>query len=80
MRTIREEVECPVNKKNAHYLYSKYMTMTLEARLKGDRALFDNYYQCAEGYLRLMNKLNNWPTPHLPFKESFPPCKRKNPK
>ena len=80
MRTIREEVECPVSKKNAHYLYSKYMTMAIEARLKGDRALFDNYYQHAEYCLCLMNKLNNSSTPHLPFKENFPPCKRKNSK
>jgi hypothetical protein len=31
--------------------------MAIEARLKGDRALFDNYYQFAEGYLRLIELL-----------------------
>ena len=56
MRTGKEH---PASKKEAHDLYAKYMNMALATRLKGDRALFESYYQRAEDYLRLMNELSN---------------------
>ena len=69
---MRTGTEYPANKKEAHNLYAKYMTMALETRLKGDRALFENYYRRAEDYLRLMNKLNNKAPniSNLPFKKN----------
>ncbi|MCE3231076.1 MAG: hypothetical protein K0R52_1004 [Alphaproteobacteria bacterium] len=67
MHTTEKETGRPINKKNAQDLYTKYMTLALETRTKGDRALFENYYQHAEYYLHLMNeldrKLSVTPTP-----------------
>lgn len=71
---MRADMEYPANKKEAHNLYAKYMTMALETRLKGDRALFESYYRRAEDYLRLMNQLNNKApsSSNLPFKRNRP--------
>jgi hypothetical protein len=61
MHTTQKGTGYPINKKNAQDLYTKYMTLALETRTKGDRALFENYYQHAEYYLHLMNELNGKP-------------------
>ena len=56
MAATREKIERPINKKQAQELYSKYMSLALACRTKGDRALFEAYYQRAEYYLHLMNE------------------------
>lgn len=73
MGSIRKEIEHPFDRKNAHDLYSKYMALALGSRTKGDRVLFENYYQRAEYYLHLMNKLTIWPgeAPDKPKLSSF---------
>ena len=79
---MRTDMEYPTDKKSALNLYTKYINMALETRLKGDRALFEDYYQRAEDYLRLMNKLNNnvSSTSPLPFKKNSLHYDRKKPR
>jgi len=58
MGAIRKVTQQPTNKKQAYDLYSKYMTLALATRSTGNRVLFEDYYQCAEHYLHMMNKLD----------------------
>ncbi len=76
MAATRKEIEQPITKKQAQELYSKYMNLALECRIKGDRALFEGYYQRAEYYLHLMNKFTILPgkapnQPKPPFKGPY---------
>lgn len=59
MASFRKPTKRPINKKNAQDAYSKYMLLALEMRATGDRTLFEDYYQRAEYYLHLMNKLSD---------------------
>jgi len=59
MQTTQEETDAPIDKKNAHGLYTKYMALALDAQTKGNAVTFEGYCQRAEYYLHLLNELND---------------------
>jgi len=90
MYTIREETDTPIDKKNAHDSYTRYMALALDARSKGDGVSFEGYCQRAEHYLHLMGELNGdvpmaptqmtEPSPQstaLPFRKNYLRRKRR---
>ena len=72
MQTIQKETEAPIDKKNAHALYTKYMSLALDAQTKGDLVSFEGYCQRAEYYLHLLNELNG-DIPMTPAQMAEPP-------